>query len=172
MTAEQKLHMNNKGERNPMYGKHHSAEAKKKIGLVLSKANKGRKFTEEHKNNMKISWVGRKGHEAWNKGKEFLSGKNNPMFGRKGEKSPQWRGGISSQNEILRHSLEYKLWRDSVFTRDNYTCIWCGKRGIRLEADHIKPWAWFPELRFAIDNGRTLCLECHKKTDTYKKRIQ
>ena len=44
-----------------------------------------------------------------------------------------------------------------------------GKK-IVLHADHIKPFAFFPKLRFAIDNGRTLCIDCHKKTDTYKKQ--
>lgn len=78
-----------------------------------------------------------------------------------------WKGGITNKLVSIRFSMEYKLWRKSVFERDNYTCIWCGKKGIRLNADHIKPFALFPELRFAIDNGRTLCEPCHKTTDTF-----
>ena len=65
-----------------------------------------------------------------------------------------------------------RLWRKSVFERDNYTCVWCGAKNgngkaIILQADHIKPFADYPELRFAIDNGRTLCIDCHKKTNDY-----
>jgi 5-methylcytosine-specific restriction endonuclease McrA len=96
---------------------------------------------------------------------------------RTGNKSNLWKGGISSENNKIRHSIEYKLWRTAVFERDNYTCIWCGannKDGKRtiLNADHIKPFAYFPELRFAIDNGRTLCVECHKTTDTYCRKLK
>ena len=85
-----------------------------------------------------------------------------------GEKSPHWKGGVTPINEMIRKSLEYRLWREAVFKRDNYTCTWCGdKTSGNLNADHIKQFAYFPELRFAIDNGRTLCRECHKKTSTY-----
>lgn len=75
--------------------------------------------------------------------------------------------GKSTKYKRIRKSKEYKLWRKAVFERDDYTCIWCGQRGGYLNADHIKPFALFPELRFAIDNGRTLCVDCHKKTGTW-----
>ncbi len=91
---------------------------------------------------------------------------------KKGEKSHFWRGGISTDNERFRKSGEYKLWRTAVFTRYNYTCIWCFKRGGELHADHIKPFAYYPELRLAIDNGRTLCVSCHRKTDTYGQKAR
>jgi 5-methylcytosine-specific restriction endonuclease McrA len=89
----------------------------------------------------------------------------------RGPKCNFWRGGVSTENERQRKSLEYRIWRKAVFERDNYTCIWCGIRGGTLHADHIKPFSLFPELRFAIDNGRTLCIACHKTTDTYGRNI-
>lgn len=54
-----------------------------------------------------------------------------------------------------------------MFKRDNYTCVICGQRGGKLNADHIKPFALYPDSRFDLDNGRTLCFNCHTKTETY-----
>ena len=98
------------------------------------------------------------------------------------EKNCNWKGGISLLNNQLRHSFEYRQWRNDVFTRDNFTCQWCSDdRGGNLNADHIKPLslllqfyeitnfeqALICEEIWNINNGRTLCIECHKKTDTY-----
>jgi hypothetical protein len=79
----------------------------------------------------------------------------------KGENSHCWKGGVSPINKRIRHSVEYKLWRESVFERDDWTCQVCMKRGGTLHPHHIKPFAEYPELRFAIDNGETLCVDCH-----------
>ena len=61
----------------------------------------------------------------------------------------------------------YRRWRSFVFRRDDYTCQTCNKKGGEIQADHIKPWAFYPDLRFSVDNGRTLCKDCHRKTDTW-----
>lgn len=80
----------------------------------------------------------------------------------KGEKSYLWKGGVTPINEAIRHSFEYKEWRKSVFERDLYICQYCGQVGGYLEADHIKPFSLYPELRFELSNGRTYCKPCHK----------
>ena len=87
----------------------------------------------------------------------------------KGEKSHLWKGGVTPEGTKIRSSMEYRDWRRDVFKRDDFTCVACGERGVRLHADHIKPFALYPELRFDIANGRTLCVPCHKQTPTYLK---
>jgi 5-methylcytosine-specific restriction endonuclease McrA len=58
-------------------------------------------------------------------------------------------------------------WRKAVFERDKWTCRRCGVKGGRLQAHHIKPYKGYPHLRYLLGNGKTLCIECHKKTATY-----
>ena len=81
----------------------------------------------------------------------------------KGDKSNNWKGGISCANKIARMSIDFKLWREAVFKRDNWTCQKCFTRGGVLHPHHIKPFAIYKEIRFSVDNGLTLCKECHKE---------
>ena len=115
-----------------------------------------------------------------------ISGDKNPFFGRVhseetkqklrdkavtkvGVKSPRWKGGITPVYTRLRHSFEYEGWRKAVFERDDYTCQLCNSVGEYLHADHIKGFSEYPDLRFEISNGRTLCVECHYEVTWGKK---
>lgn len=89
-----------------------------------------------------------------------------------GPNAGNWKGGITSIHYRIRRSKKYAAWRSAVFKRDNFTCVLCGVRArkgrrVELHADHIKPFAFFPDLRFDIGNGRTLCKPCHLKTPTF-----
>lgn len=57
-----------------------------------------------------------------------------------------------------------RIWSQTVFQRDNYTCKICGdNKGGNLNAHHLNGWNAFPEQRFDLDNGVTLCTDCHKE---------
>ena len=66
-------------------GKNHTKETKEKI----REANKGKKFSEGHKKKLAESKIG--------------------------EKHPNWKGGITSENQKIRNSIETRLWREAVF---------------------------------------------------------
>jgi 5-methylcytosine-specific restriction endonuclease McrA len=83
-----------------------------------------------------------------------------------GANHPNWNNGSTMEREQERKSVRYKEWRTSVFIRDGRACVWCGSTK-QIEADHIKPWALYPALRYELSNGRTLCHECHTTTPSY-----
>lgn len=95
----------------------------------------------------------------------------------RGEKGSNWKGGVTSLNKVIRQSLNFKLWRKSIFKRDNYTCQLCNKRSRQIFPHHIIS---FVEIRdknnirtfdealnceelWDINNGITLCEKCHKE---------
>lgn len=80
----------------------------------------------------------------------------------KGENHWNWQGGITPENEKIRNSSEYKEWRIKVYQKDNYQCQMCGNKD-ELNAHHIYAFKYYPELRFDINNGLTLCKKCHNK---------
>lgn len=101
-----------------------------------------------------------------------MKGKKQPLEARKkisaklmGEKSPNWKGGIAKYNKkTYRNTLEKRLWLEACMKRDDYTCLVCLSRGVRLEIHHIKTWSEYPELRYEVSNGITLCKSCHRMT--------
>ena len=112
-----------------------------------------------------------KKHQTGNQAKKFCSQK---CYGdwrsenKRGINAPNYIHGKSNDNLLFRASREYKHWRLSVFKRDNFTCVICGdNKGGNLEADHIKDFALYPNLRLDVNNGRTLCRNCHIKTENY-----
>ena len=79
-----------------------------------------------------------------------------------GENSPSWKNGITPESELIRKRRDYTNWRKKVFRRDRYTCQIClDDRGGNLEAHHLNGFDTFIDQRFDIDNGITLCENCH-----------
>ena len=115
-------------------GKKVSQATKEKI----SKANTGKKRTKKQRNNISKSLIGKKtnripnGYTPWNKGIKTgkLSIKTRKKMSAsqikrvKDGNNKLWKGGIHPINKKIRKSIKYKLWREDVFARDNYTCVW------------------------------------------------
>lgn len=143
--SKKRYSLSKMGSKNPAFGK-----PKSPLNLkMLRKANLGNKYclgvypSEETRRKLSAS--------------------------RKGEKNWNWQGGISASNQTGRHSIEYVLCREKAFERDNYTCVQCKVRGGYLEPHHVKAWAYYPELRFDVNNIQTLCVPCHEKTEGYRR---
>ena len=113
------------------------------------------------------------GQKAWNKGikQPEFSGKNHP----------RWKGD-SPLRKAIRGLFEYRQWRSDVMTRDKFSCVWCGSKE-NLEVDHF-PRRFIDIFRkyeisnteeaikcselWNINNGRTLCKNCHYQTKLKK----
>lgn len=89
-----------------------------------------------------------------------------------GEKHYRWDGGGEQYKELnkLRGSTKYRKIRKQALERDNFICLNCGSKE-NLEVDHILPVCNYPELLFDLENLRTLCYDCHVKTDTFGGKI-
>jgi len=152
------------GEKHPMFGKHHTPESIEKMKSKL----KGR---PSH-------WKGKKNPN--------LIGINNPNYGKFGKDHPRWTGNKKhSFHKSIRETFKYRQWRSDVFTRDDFTCVLCGVRGTPLQVDHY-PKSFIKiieeykiktldesincEELWNLNNGRTICESCHKKTDTWGRR--
>ena len=153
------------GELNPAKRK----EVREKISLAL----KGKKKSPEHIAKIRLVSLGRK-----------LSDETKIKMSNSAKKLVQngthhfWKGGITGWQRKIRESLGYRLWRKSVFERDNYTCIICGYKSHKringksdIHADHKKPFALYPKLRLTVGNGQTLCIDCHRKTETFGNKL-
>lgn len=80
----------------------------------------------------------------------------------KGADHYKWKGGKPWKRFT---EPQYIEWRTAVLERDAYVCQQChrtcNKNERGLAAHHIKPYADFPELRYDVANGMTLCRQCH-----------
>ncbi len=145
----------------------HSEEHKRKIGLQ----SRGRRHTEQSKKKLSIALAGNKnsvGAPNYWKGKKRSvlcpisdATKQRMREGQLGPNGSNWQGGKTAEIKRLRRGLPFTVWRKSVFTRDNWTCQRCEIRGGYLHPHHVLNFAEYPDLRFQLDNGITLCRECH-----------
>jgi len=172
------------GKRNYGYGKQQSKQHRESI----SNSNKGRTLTEQQRKNIGLSRLGKPGYKWSKKEKRSIS------EARRGKLSHTYIDGRTSLHKMLRGCVEMKIWRASVFKRDNYICTVCNKKSSgnieshhkvsfsiilskflvkynKLDATKDKEKLFKFALKYNkfwnINNGQTLCKKCHSKTDSY-----
>lgn len=100
-----------------------------------------------------------------------------------------YKGGVTPLNFAVRSSIEYQRWRKSILERDGFRCQLCDSESKTgsfklMHVDHIVPLSFLLkengiksieeaktcEKLFDLKNGRVLCIDCHKQTDTFLTR--
>lgn len=139
--------------------------------VLHRKCKDGSTTTWSTRGNFKGGKIQKKCLHCGNKFSVFLYRKDTAKYcsrhclasNRVGKLSSNWKGGISEVSKLIRGGEEYNTWRKSVYQRDNWTCKHCDIKQKHPVAHHIKTFKDYPDLRFELDNGITLCRSCHKK---------
>ena len=158
-----------KGHKKGMYGKKHNKETIEKMRIN----NDG--FIKKGQNLSKKTEF-KKGRNPWNKGKRgFKMEEDTKKKISKGIiQFYDDNGRVGKINKLLRVNSKWKIWRELIFIRDNFTCqnpncSFCNNKiGVFLHPHHIKPLSLFPELAFVVDNGITYCQDFHLKSGLHK----
>jgi len=158
------------GERHHFYGKEGPTKGQAPWIKGLTKetdarvATMGKRVSETHK-------------------RQFVEG----IRSNKGTRNPNWKPQEKRKtilNVSIRQTEKYAQWRLAVFQRDGFKCVQCGSTSKAINADHIKKFAFILkenaissiemalacEELWEVSNGRTLCVECHEQTDTFRNK--
>lgn len=122
-------------------------------------------LSKEYENaHQKLHYVCENGHTSstnFNKLQQDYGCRECFLLRNRGENHPNYNPNLSEEDRVLnRDYLEYFEWRKSVYKKNNYKCVICGSNK-NINAHHIYNYADYPSLRTSVDNGETLCQDCH-----------
>lgn len=86
-----------------------------------------------------------------------------------GSNNAMWNPKLTDEEreKQKRHARRYPGYNDfrrKVYERDNYTCLKCGNKSSgNLVVHHLNGFHWDEDSRTEVDNGATLCTDCHKE---------
>jgi hypothetical protein len=89
---------------------------------------------------------------------------------RSGHKNANWKGGVTPITRRARQHAGYVAWRKAVIARDHNICRRCGTPAMPPHAHHVKSFKQFPQLGLDLNNGITLCGECHRAVHAGEKK--
>jgi len=158
----------NKGSRCPICARKIEADKQrlpyKQVNSIIEKENHIL-LSKTYKNyDTKLELKCPNNHVFWITLNNFVHNRRCPICAinnKSGDKCHLWRGGISTDRRKIMNSEEYKQWRNMVYQKDNFICQKCNKRGENLNAHHLLNFSDNIDLRFDINNGVTLCNDCH-----------
>lgn len=136
--------------------------------LKLSLAHKGWNPSKETREKMRLNNLGKKlSLETIEKIRKTNKGQKRNIWPWKGENHWAWiadRTTVVKRDHNSTKEFVYTEWRTNVFIRDNFKCRIADEncKG-QLEAHHILGWKSYPELRYNINNGITLCHAHHPR---------
>jgi 5-methylcytosine-specific restriction endonuclease McrA len=127
--------------------------------LYTPEINKKRSETLKKYKGLKI--LGRKG--GYKHSEETREKMSKRMRGKIGNKSPNWRGGLSFEPYSVDWTQTIKR---SIRERDKYTCQVCGllQCDVAFDIHHIN----YNKKNCNLDNLITLCRKCHMKTNGHR----
>ena len=119
----------------------------------------GYKHSDETIEKIRLGNLGKKyAYKARRKGIKRTFAKRPNAFG---ENHYKWLGGYSKSQH---KGTEYNEWRMAVYKRDGFKCKISNEDCIsEIEAHHILSFTKYPELRYEINNGITLCRKHHPR---------
>ena len=109
----------------------------------------------------------------------YWSGRTRPLdtrrkLGRKRDQHWHWQPDRSKllARRLVENPHRYMEWSKNVKNRDNWRCRIADQDcNGPLEAHHILPWRAYPNSRYSLDNGITLCRFHHPRKHTDEVRL-